>query len=473
MSYNKKIIHAFIFVSMFFLSIIVYLTYFQLFEAEELAKKPENPRLELIEDKVRRGDIISSDGEVLAYSEMTEDGQKRIYPFENMYSLVVGYKSERFGTTLIEAGYNEYLAGVSSSSKLDELKRLFTGEEKRGADLYLTIDHSLQEVAYEALEKWNGSIVALDPKTGATLAMVSKPDFNPDAEYLVENWEEIKKIEGVFTQRALQGKYPPGSVFKIVTAAAAVENNLHNDEFEDKGSEIIGGSIFTNYGGSALGTVDMNEAFAKSSNVIFASLANKIGETKMREISERFMMLKSFKYDKLGDETKDTAVYVHSSGLADPEKSNLPAVGMGQGDLAVTPMNMALVGCAIANDGVIMEPYVVESIESAIGTVYMHEEKVLSEAVSTKTARRVGEMMVECVKQGTGIGAGIKGIQVAGKTGTAQNGQGNKKDHAWFVGYAPANDPQIVVCVMLENAGGTGGAIAAPIARKLFEHMLR
>ena len=192
---------------------------------------------------------------------------------------------------------------------------------------------------------------------------------------------------------------------------------------------------------------------------MFTMLADEIGRGKMKDAAGRFMIGKDISYDiSIGK----------SSGFNSTEKTNTAAIGMGQGDLSVTPMNMALIGCAIANDGRIMQPYLVESAALPSGTnVYTHKEKLLSKSVDESVAKRVEEMMIECVKRGTGTAAAVYGITVAGKTGTAENAG---KDHAWFVGYAPADDPQIAVCVMLENADNTGGSVCAPMVRKIVEH---
>jgi len=457
MSSNKKIIHAFVVISLLFLSLVAYLTYFQVFKAPKLASDASNPRTVIEEQKVRRGDIISSDGEVLAYSEMSEGGQKRVYPFNNMYCHVVGYNSNRFGRTMLENNFNDYIMGKNLSSGIFNFKQALTGEKQQGATLVLTIDHELQSLAYNLLGNRKGSVVALNPQTGATLALVSKPDYNPNEDKLIENWDTLLQSEdSVFLPRATRGLYAPGSSYKIITAAAAVENSLDGEMFEDNGSVTIGGFEFVNYDGKSLGEIDIDTAFAKSSNVVFTLLADEIGRGKLKNISNRFMIGEKIEYDLPLEK---------SSGFASTEKTNTAAAGMGQGDLLVTPMNMALAGCAIANDGIIMKPYIVENATVASGnSIYKHKKEKLSQAVDKKTAARVGEMMIECVKSGTGTFAAVNGITVAGKTGTAENAGA---DHAWFVAYAPAENPEFAVCVMVENAGNTGGAVCGPIVRSL------
>ena len=457
MSFNKKIIHAFIVISMLFLSLVVYLTYFQVFRAPSLANDGSNPRTIVNELKIKRGDILSSDGEVLATSHMGEGGQERAYPYDNMYSHVIGYTSTRYGRSGIEKNFNGYIMGTNISGSILNLQNLLSGEEKRGADVILTIDHDLQSLAYKVLGDRKGSIIAIEPSSGAIRAMVSKPDFNPNEDVLRENWEKLSSSdESPFLPRATSGLYQPGSSFKILTAAAAVEEGIEDKTFEDEGSVIISGYEFVNYDGKSLGTIDIDTAFAKSSNVVFTLLADEIGRGKMKNIGERFMM-----FDKI--ET-DFSIAV-AKGFDSTEKTNTAASGMGQGDILVTPMHMALSGCAIANGGKIMVPYIVESASMPSGTnVYTHKEKILSRAIDREVAARVGKMMEKCVESGTGTGATVSGIKVAGKTGTAEN---SGLDHAWFVSYAPAENPKIVVCAMVENAGNTGGAVCAPMVREI------
>ena len=457
MSYNKKIIHALIVLAALMLSLVIYLTWFQVFKAPALAASGQNPRTVLAEENIKRGSIYSSDGERLAYSEFSGDEQIRRYPYENLYSHVIGYNNRTYGRSMLENSFNSYILGTGFSNKLYNLKQVMTKENKEGANLTLTIDHSLQKKAYELLGKRNGAIVAINPKTGATLALVSKPDYNPSGDSLKQNWANLSTgKESVFLSRATRGLYAPGSVFKTITAAAAVENGIADKAFSDTGSVIIDSHEFKNYGGKANGTIDIKKAFARSSNVVFVSLANELGYSKMKSAAEKFLIGKNIPYD---------IPLESSSCLKSNAKTNVAAVGMGQGDTLVTPLNMALVASAIANGGTIMQPYLVESADLSNGyNLYKHNPSAISTAVSKETAERVKEMMLSCVSSGTGTAAAVSGIKVAGKTGTAEN---TGEDHAWFIAFAPADDPEIAVCVMVENAASTGGAVCGPIVSRL------
>ncbi|MBO4896715.1 MAG: peptidoglycan glycosyltransferase [Clostridia bacterium] len=475
MSYNKKIIHALIILTLLMLSLVAYLTWFQIFKAPALAVSDKNPRIIEAAKRIKRGTIYSADGEKLAYSEFEEsDGseskkdrstvQIRHYPYENIYCHVIGYCNDKFDKSKLEKSFNPYLSGTGISNKVFDLRQLITGEEyKEGADITLTIDHDFQEKAYSLLGDRNGSIVALNPKTGATLALVSKPDFDPSTYNLTESkWAELSsRSDSVFVARATSGLYEPGSVFKTITASAAIENGIADKTFVDNGSVTIHGHTFHNSNEKGPGNTDIKEAFARSSNVVFLSLADELGYDKMLSAAHKFMIGKDINYDF---PTADT------SCLKDSERTNVAAVGIGQGDTQVTPLNMALVAAAIANDGVMMRPYLVESADLSDGrNVYYNEPEVLSNAVSKSTAERIKDLMIGCVNSGTGTSAAISGIKVAGKTGTAEN---TGASHAWFIAFAPAEDPEIAVCVMVENAGTSGGATCGPIVRGLISYYL-
>lgn len=463
MKYNSRIIHLLCLVSALFLSLALYLTYFQVFRAEELANSGSNPRTVAKEQKIKRGDIYSSDGETLAYSEMSASTQKRVYPFKNMYAHVIGYNSSTYGRNMLENTFNSYIMGSGFSNEIYNLRQQLMGEGSEGANLTLTIDHSLQKKAYELLGDRSGAVAAINPKTGATLALVSKPDFDPNDEALLQSWQQLNEsANSVFLPRATRGLYAPGSVFKAITAVGALENGLGSEVIDDTGSVVIDGHEFVNYNKRAYGELDLKTGFAKSSNVVFVSLADMLGYNKLLKTSKKFMIGEKVEYD-ISLETGQV--------LKEDRKTNVAAVGMGQGDLLVTPMNMALTAAALANDGTMMQPYLVESAEISNGySVYSHKKSVLAEVTDRATARKMREMMIECVQTGTGTSAAVSGISVAGKTGTAEN---TGEDHAWFIAYAPADDPEIAICVMVENAANTGGQVCGPIIAALISHWCR
>jgi len=466
----NRIIYALVAVCILFFSLVAYLTYFELFQKNKIINNSYNRRQFEMEEKTLRGSILDRNGTVLAESEFSDEKQVRKYPYGAMYSHVIGYSSRKYGKSLIESRFNDYLLGVNDSSTVFNLRDKLAGGTKEGNNIYLTIDHQLQALANELMKDKKGAVVALDPKTGEILAMISKPDFDPNEQKLEENWNSmVESKEAPFLPRATQGLYTPGSTFKVLTVASALENGMENNTYKDKGSIVIDGKEISNYGGKAYGEINLKTALAVSSNTVFASIGVELGGENLRGISERAGIGEKIPFDI--SVSKSVFQYKEMS------KTDMAAVGMGQGKILMTPLHMALVSSAIANDGIMMKPSLVSRIETQKGTVLKkHKTDELYRVMDQDTAAKINEMMQEVVNNGTGKNASIKGIKVAGKTGTAENeltsGQKNK-EHAWFIGFAPADDPKIAVAVILEYSGSTGGSAAAPIARELISAWLK
>ncbi len=456
---DKRIINILIVICVLFMSLIGYLTYLELFKAEELAKSPYNQRQWAYEEDIERGMILDKEGVILAQS---KDGERK-YPYDNMYSHIIGYNSRIYGKSLLESKYNQLLLGQYGLGGLN-----ITGNKKNGYNLYLTIDHNLQKVAYNSIGNRNGSAVAINPKTGEILAMVSKPDFNPNA--LSEQWESLVDNENSpLLPRATSGLYAPGSTFKILTASAALDLGLQDTVFEDKGSIEIGGKTVSNSGGKAYGNITFDRAFEVSSNVAFCSLGVTAGFDRLKLTAEKFGFNKEPDYDF------PVAKSIFPSSAK--EDAETAALAMGQGNTLATPLQMALVACAVANDGIIMEPRLVSHATNNSGvTILSTKPKQQSVAMPKQNADYITDMMVKTVSQGTGTSAIINGITVAGKTGTAENEQTvmqKNKEHTWFVAFAPAEDPEIAVAVMLEYSGGSGASVCGPIVRNIIREYLR
>ncbi len=457
MTYNKKMVHVLIVMLVLFCGLVLYFSYFQIFKSAELAGKGTNPRTYAREQSIKRGSITDRNGEVLAESEMTEDGQVRQYPYNRLYAQLIGYSHPRYGRFLLEDTYNRYLLGGSQED--DILGSLLGTDTSEGADVTLTVDHNLQMRASELLGDRKGAVVAIDPATGEVLCMVSKPWFNPNT--LSKDYEALSETDGMFFPRATNWNYVPGSVFKIITAAAAVENGMESYTYEDTGSFWVDGHEIHNYNEKVYGDLDIDTAFAKSSNTYFASIATELGADKLQKTAKAFGFGKEIPFD---------IPLRKSETLKEETKTMVAAVGYGQGDTVTTPLHMAMIAGTIANDGVMMEPYVVKKAVQDGKVLYNKESKIYGRAISAAGAQRVGKMMEMCVESGTATGARISDIQVAAKTGTAEVGDG--KDHAWFVAYAPAENPQIALSIVLENAGTTGSA-CAPMAKNLIEMYLK
>lgn len=440
-----------------FCGVVLYFTYFQIFKSSELANASTNPRTFSREQSVKRGSIYDRNGVCLVESEMTEDGQKRVHHYESLYAQLIGYSHPRYQRSLLEASFNSYILG---GAEADFVETLLGTEDEEGSDLYLTIDHSLQEKAADLLGGKKGAIVALDPITGEVLSMVSNPTYNPNT--LSEDYEKLSETSGMFYPRATQWNYAPGSVFKIITAAAAIENGLDGTVYEDNEPLYIDGHPIYNYGKKQYGTLDLETAFAKSSNTYFAHLADLLGAEKLRKTAENFGFNTEIPFDIPFRESKTL--------LGSPGKAEVAAVGFGQGQTTTTPLHMAMVAAAIANDGIMMRPYVVERAEKDGKAVFEGSGQILRRAASSYAAQKVGELMQKAVESGTAQGVSISGISVAAKTGTAETE--GQKDHAWFVSYAPAENPKIALAIVLENSGLTGSDCAW-MAREMILHYLR
>ncbi len=457
MNTNKRVIRVLIVVSSLFLALVSYLLYFNMFKAKTVVTNPYNQRQWEEEAFVVRGKIYDAEGVVLAETIEEDDGNsKRVYPQKNMYSHVIGYCSRVYGKSLLEQKYDRELLGKDDIG-------IFQGDKRKGFDLNLTISNALQECAYKKMSGKKGALVAMNPKTGEILAMVSLPDFDPNASVLEENWGEIVEREDApLVSRSVQGLYPPGSTYKIVTAAAAYENNKEDKEFDDIGKFVKGKVTVENYNKKSHGKIGVARAFAVSSNQVFCELGYELGGKAMLDISKRFGI----------GENIDSDFDIAKSRIEYKKMTDTDAalVAIGQGQLLTTPMEMALICSAVANGGKIMRPYIVDTITKNNIVIQSSKPKEIMRAISPDCAEFLGELMLEAVENGTGTKAKINGVSVAGKTGTAENE--SDKDHSWFVGFAPYEDPEIAVAVILENDGTSGGDSAAPIAKAVIREYL-
>ncbi|MCX8128720.1 MAG: penicillin-binding transpeptidase domain-containing protein [Clostridia bacterium] len=467
---NKRIVHVLIAICFLFFSLVAYLTYFELFTKGRIVTNSYNRRQWEREDNVLRGSIFDRNGVVLAKSVRVKNKQERVYPYGDLYAHSIGYNTRVYGRTLVESAYNEYLLDISRLSSVFGMKSRLSDSEKYGNNIYLSLHHKLQLYAKKMMSGRNGAVVAMNPKTGEVLAMVSNPSFDPDTKKLSEKWQELVESQiSPFLPRATMGLYTAGSTFKLIISAAALENGLESRTYDDKGSITIDGKKFSNSGGKAYGRINMEKALAVSSNVVFSQLGVELGERKLRDITKRFGIRQDIPFDIPVNESRFS---YDNMGKAD-----MAAVGIGQGKVLVTPLHMAMITACIANNGVMMKPMLVTRIEShqAKEVKSIRPAVFADRVISRENAYKVRQMMREVVLNGTGKSAAIKGINVAGKTGTAENeltGKQDNKEHTWFVGFAPAEDPQIAVAVILEYSGGTGGRTAAPIAREVMKQWL-
>ncbi|AOT69095.1 peptidoglycan D,D-transpeptidase FtsI family protein [Geosporobacter ferrireducens] len=460
---SKRIIKVLIALCTLFVGLIVYLSYFETFQAARIVTNSYNKRQWLNEEYVLRGTITDRNGKALAYSEKIEDKQVRQYKYGSLYSHVIGYSSKEYGKAGLEASYNSQLLNISDNNPLLEIRDKITGPREKGNNLRLTVIHELQTSAEKQLRGKKGAIVVMEPKSGEILAMVSKPDFNPAT--LREDWEEIvEDKDSPLLNRAAMGLYTPGSVFKVITATAAMQQPDLPKTYRCEGSTNIEGYILRDYQETAHGEVDLEKALVESCNVAFSQIGINIGEDALREEAERYMFNREIPF----------ALITKSSQFPNKELMNKPELGataIGQGKLLTTPLNMALAASAIANEGKMVKPVLVKEVISPEGrTVKSSSAETLSRVCTPMVAEQLTAMMIQAVEKGTGKNARIQNIKVAGKTGTAENETG--KAHAWFIGFAPADNPKVAVAVVLENVGSTGGKSAAPIAREMMNEAL-
>ncbi|HOM02163.1 MAG TPA: penicillin-binding transpeptidase domain-containing protein [Acetivibrio sp.] len=468
MDENKKIIQVLVAICTLFFVIVGYLTYIQLFRSRDLMANAYNRRQYKIEENTARGNIYDRNGVLLAYSESNGEDQERVYPYGALYSQVIGYSSKVYGKSQIEAAYNKELLGIDDLSQVFGMVSGANLPARKGNNLYLTIDHKLQALGGELLGARKGAVVAMDPKTGEILALVSSPNFDPSAKKLEQNWQSmIESPDAPFLCRAAQGLYAPGSTFKILVTAAAIENGMENKEFDDNGSIVVEEREIRNSESKAYGKIDLKKALAVSSNVVYAQIGTELGMSKFTDITNRAGFGKEIPFDIPMSKSRFPYEKMNKTDLAE--------AAIGQGKILVTPLHMAMITSAIANEGIMMEPVLVKSITTSEGKASKElKTSKLGRIMDADVAAKIKVMMQEVVTSGTGYNAAIKGINVAGKTGTAENEQSVKKKakaHSWFVGFAPAEDPKIAVAVIVEY-GGSGSDVAAPIARKIMNEYL-
>jgi penicillin-binding protein A len=467
------------------------LGFWQVVKAPELDAAPNNPRTIEEAARVVRGKLLDRNGQPLARSEVTPQGVARHYGLPAA-SPITGYHSLRYGNTGIEAAFDEQLRGQRSPDLLDRLRGELTHSRPIGSDVVLTVDARVQIAAAEAMGDANGAIVALDPKTGAVLALASQPYFDPST--VDREWDRLSRDPGrPLFNRALQSTYVPGSTFKTVVGAVAAELGIVDldRKFSCTRPIKIGELTPDCKNHSQLGMLNFYEAFAWSSNRTFALTALGLGTRgpldlsdssrlpevadqrsikpsvdKLQEYAQRFGFEKPIPFD----------LPVEPSRLADPGQEFFPSLlaqtGFGQGQEAATLLQMALVAAAIANGGLVPSPYLVSEVRAPSGaSSQVHQPGGwLSRAVNSDAAAKVNRMMEMSVESAYAQKARIPNVKVGGKTGTAEVG-GGRAPHSWFIGYAPSDNPRVAVAVILENKG-SGSDFATPAAQKVMASAL-
>jgi peptidoglycan glycosyltransferase len=460
--------------------------YWQVVAAERLANDPRNTRVLIKEYAIERGPIVLADRTPVAESVRSRDRNDpleyvRHYPDGPRYGMITGFYSLVFGRTLVEQEFNSYLLGRAPEQFAQNVTDLLTARSSPGGTLVLTLDRATQAAAQDALGDRKGAVVALDPRTGAVLAMTTFPRYDPndlsshDPERIRRNWDRlVKDPDGPLLNRAAGGLYPPGSTFKVITSAAALENGVSLDE-ELPSPQVYDvpqtSADIRNFGGGTCrdGSLTLPEALEISCNTTFAALGVRLGDRKLATEAEKFGFNKPSPYQ------------LPAATSSIPRNQDVPSTAqsaIGQRDVRVSPLQMASVAATIANGGRRMAPYVVgEVVSDKGGVVKRFEGEDLGQAIPGQVAGDLKDMMTGVVERGTGESAQIPGLQVAGKTGTAQHAPG-RAPHAWFIGFTEQGDRAIAVAVVVEEGGdlgseATGGRVAAPVAKRVMEAYLR
>lgn len=459
---------AYLFSAMF-LSLVGYLVYFNLNLSEQMLANPNNHKMEEQKQYVVRGSIFSSDGEILAGTDIDESGNEtRVYPYGNVFAHVVGYTTN--GKAGVEAAYNADLL-TSSTSIVDQVEKGVKNEKVRGNSLILTLDAQLQQAACTALGSYRGAVVVLEPSTGRILAMVSKPDFDPNA--MAESWEYLISQDAAspLLNRAVQGLYPPGSTFKILTALAYIRQNPNYASYRYNCTGYITNHDVTIqcYDGEAHGEEDLQASFQHSCNTSFANIGLGLDMDAFAKMCGEFLFNRDLPTLLTSSESQFRLTGNSSYG-------DIMTTSIGQGDTLVTPFHMALIAGAVANGGVMMRPYLVERVENADGAeVQAASPSQYKRLMTAEEAGILKQFMQSVVEGGTASAMWNGSYTVAGKTGSAEyevsGSAGEEKafsTHSWFVGFSNVESPDIVVCVLAED-GGTGSAAAVPIAKAVFD----
>jgi peptidoglycan glycosyltransferase len=473
------------FVALLFAALLISTTWIQFGQAKELNAREDNRRTLLSTYARERGQILVGETPV-AVSVPAEGEFKflRTYPQGELYAHLTGYYSFYGAGGGLESVENALLSGSSDKLFYRRVSDLFTGRKAKGANLVLTINPAAQQAASEALGNQRGAAVALNPQTGEILAMVSKPGYDPnalashdldavDAAYTSLNADPARPL----SNRAIAGNlYPPGSTFKVVTAAAALSAGTFKADSVLPGPAQLDlpqtSAALPNSGGRACGANDqvtLADALRMSCNTAFGWLGLELGGDALRAQSAKF---------GFGDQLSIPMRVAPSSVPAELNKPQEAQAAIGQYDVRVTPLQMAMVAAGIGNKGVVMKPYLVKSaVTSDLSTIETGSPSTLTEAVSPQVAATLTTMMEKVVTDGTGTAAKIDGVRVAGKTGTAQHAVG-AAPHAWFIAFAPAEAPTVAVAVVVEEGGdagneASGGHTAAPIAKAIMKAVLR
>ena len=456
---NAPIFRLFALFVVMFAVLVGFSSRWAVFGAQRLRENPDNKRVVLEEQRIKRGVIRADDGAVLAGSTALSGGRyTRRYPEGSLFALPVGFDDIQFGRAGLERYYNDQLVG-----RKEELGRLIDSivtKDRVGDNLETTLDPKAQKVAMDAIQGRDGAVVALDVKTGAVRVMAGTPSFDPS--------DPGKKGTSTFNN-ATQGLYPPGSTFMTVTATAAIDSGKYEpgSRVSGKNGKVISGTPLNNFGSEDFGDITLTDALTHSVNTVWAEVGVKLGRSTMQEYMDRFGFGKKPPLDYPDDQMVSSGP--RRKGKILPMSSSRVDVGrtaIGQALLLVTPLQMATVAQTIGNGGLRMEPRLVEKVVDPDGrTVEEPLPKEAERVMSPESAAKVGTMMKSVVREGSGTAAALEGVELAGKTGTAEINIEQGINDLWFIGFTS----KVAVAVIIDREKGQGGTVAAPIAKRVLQ----
>ncbi|HWX45785.1 MAG TPA: penicillin-binding protein 2 [Solirubrobacteraceae bacterium] len=474
---NRPILRLYALVVLLFALLVAFTSRWTIFDAASLRENHLNKRSLLEQERIQRGAIFAADGTVLARSVRTREGTyERTYPSGELFAAPIGYSYVDPGSTGLERYRNSVLTGAEKENLQGLLDQL-QGRSNRGDRVLSTLVPSAQRVAMQALAGHHGAIVALDPRSGAVEVMASSPSYNPNAlrspataAHVVRNSEEP------LDNRATQYGYPPGSTFKVVTAAAAIDSGAFTptSTLSGRNGITVSGVPLDNDNHSSYGQITLTQALAESVNTVWAQVAEKVGKRTLARYMNRFGFNALPQLDYPAGQMTPSGEYRRGRLIAPTSPFvDVGRMGIGQDKLQVTPLQMAQVAAAVANRGRLMVPHMTSRIVDPEGRTVEHiDPRVQAVVMKPSTAAAVTSMMEAVVNSGTGTAAQIPGVQVAGKTGTAETQIGTAVNNVWFIAFAPAADPRVAIAVTLEHVPGFGGVFAAPVARRVMEALL-
>jgi penicillin-binding protein A len=475
---NRQVAWLFAVILVLFAVLAIWTSRWSVLQADSLKNEPLNRRPLIEQQQVPRGLILARDGTKLAENKHIGTRQTkryyRVYPRGGLFAHAVGYSFISSGDSGLEKKYNDELSGQSDkqlSSFIDQLG----GGPKQGDDLRTNLDPNAQREALAGLAGRAGTVVALEPATGRIRVMANVPGFDPNN--VPQQLKQLNQGQGgSLLNRATQAQYPPGSTMKVVTSAAALDSGLYKPDSFISGRDgvVISGVPLHNYGGENFGSISLTDALTNSVNTVFGQVGEKLGKSTMLRYMRRFGFQHQLPIDLPSSQVAIAGVLKPPRPLTASDTWDVGRVAIGQEPhLFVTPLQMAMVAATVGNKGRMMQPHLGDKVISPDGrvrrTIQPREQSVV---MSESAASQLAGMMTNVVKSGTGTGGALSGIQVAGKTGTADNPKGG--NYAWFIAFAPVKDPKVAVAVVVEqtNQSQTGGEVAAPIAARVMRAVL-